>query len=218
VSALRSFARAVSYFTILPVRGATVAPDRGALGWLPLAGALVGALTGAAGWLAWHVAGAPWSFVVPFAVAIVLTGAIHLDGFMDCCDALLASVEAERRHQILKDPRHGTFAIAGALVLAAIWLAALSRFPYGHGAWQSVALFAAAGFASRCGAVCNLDPARRPAYAPVPAVLLAPVTGTGWLIKRWATRRLDGAESGDVYGAIVIVLEVGLLVAISAFG
>jgi adenosylcobinamide-GDP ribazoletransferase len=218
VNALRSLAGAVAYFTILPLRGPDEPPGRGELGWLPMVGLVLGAMAGAAGWLAWRYGGAPWSFVVPFALAIAMTGAIHLDGFLDCCDGLFASVPPERRRQILKDPRHGTYAIAGAIVLAAIWLAALSRFPYGLGIWQSVGLFAFAGFAARCAAVCNIEVERRPFYAPVVAVLLFPVTGVGWLIKRWATDRLGGASGGDVYGAIVVVLEVAIFVAISAYG
>ena len=46
--------------------------------------------------------------------AILVTGALHEDGLADCADALGAHVSRERRLEILKDSRVGTY---GALVL-----------------------------------------------------------------------------------------------------
>ena len=59
------------------------------------------------------------------AVGVLYTGGIHMDGFMDTCDALACHGSIEKRHEILKDPRSGAFAVLyGALyliVLTALW-------------------------------------------------------------------------------------------------
>jgi cobalamin synthase len=208
--------RALAYFTILPGGRGDGPPDGPALAWLPVVGAFVGAICGGCGWLAWRYFGVPWDAVVPFALGVVLTGALHLDGFLDCCDGLFASVAPERRREILKDPRHGTFAFAGGVVVAAIGLAALARFPYGaFGAWGSVVAMAAIWMVARMAVVANLDAPRRPALAPLYGVLAAPGTLAVFAVKRWATGRLGGTESGDIYGACLVVLEVAALAALS---
>lgn len=51
---------------------------------------------------------------------IFLTGGLHLDGWTDCWDALAASVSQERRMQILKDSRMGTFGALGLILLLAV--------------------------------------------------------------------------------------------------
>lgn len=216
MSVLRSLAGALSYFTILPAGRSDGPPDRTTMAWLPPVGALVGAICGGCGWLAWRYLGTPWGAVVPFALGIVLTGALHLDGFLDCCDALCASVPPERRREILKDPRHGTFAFAGGAIVAAVALAALSRFPYASfGGWGSVAAMAAVPMLARMAAVANLDAPRRPALAAVYGVLAAPGTLAAFAFKRWATGRLGGGESGDIYGACIVAIEIAALFGLS---
>ena len=76
----------------------------------------VGVITGA---LILLVNSAPVSNVLPVAVRIMLTlavplivsGGIHLDGFMDTEDALKSNQAVERKLEILKDPRTGAFAV-----------------------------------------------------------------------------------------------------------
>ena len=104
--------------------------------FLPLVGAVVGALAGTAAWAAALVAPHVVAVAVAFGLSIVLTGALHVDGFLDSCDAAFACVSPARRLEIMKDPRHGSFAIAYFAVLCALWLAALSsidpvRLPLG---------------------------------------------------------------------------------------
>lgn len=44
-------------------------------------------------------------------IPIILTGGIHLDGYMDTVDALASHRERERKIEILKDPHTGAFSI-----------------------------------------------------------------------------------------------------------
>ena len=46
-------------------------------------------------------------------IPILLTGGIHLDGFMDTVDALKSHAAPEKKRAILKDPHAGAFAIVG---------------------------------------------------------------------------------------------------------
>ncbi len=56
---------------------------------------------------------------------LLLTGGIHLDGFIDSCDALGSHLEKQRKLEILKDPHVGAFGViyCGALLLASYALA-----------------------------------------------------------------------------------------------
>lgn len=50
-------------------------------------------------------------------VPIALTGGIHLDGFVDTCDALCSYGDREKRLNILKDPHVGAFGVLWLIVL-----------------------------------------------------------------------------------------------------
>ena len=51
--------------------------------------------------------------IVPFCV----TGMLHLDGFMDVCDAILSRRDKEEKLRILKDSTIGAFAVVSLLIL-----------------------------------------------------------------------------------------------------
>lgn len=85
--------------------------------WFPLVGALVGAAQ-----VAVDAALAPYFApgvrnVALLALAALLTGMLHLDGFIDCCDALLGSRTVERRLAILRDSRVGAYGVVGGALL-----------------------------------------------------------------------------------------------------
>ncbi len=44
-------------------------------------------------------------------IPLVVTGGIHLDGFLDTCDALSSNQDRSRRLEILKDPHVGAFGV-----------------------------------------------------------------------------------------------------------
>ncbi|MBE6989478.1 MAG: adenosylcobinamide-GDP ribazoletransferase [Ruminococcaceae bacterium] len=86
--------------------------------FLPVVGLEIGAIWYAAAWLV-----AQLSLPVPIAALLLcacpygLTGAIHLDGFMDVVDAVRSCAAPERRREILKDPHVGSFAAIGCALL-----------------------------------------------------------------------------------------------------
>jgi adenosylcobinamide-GDP ribazoletransferase len=243
--ALRACADAFAYFTVIPMGklASGPAPDAFALSFLPFVGAAVGALAGGAGFAVFAAFHVPWAFAVAWAVAVGLTGAIHVDGFLDSCDGLLVTATPERRLEIMTDPRHGTFAVAGMAMLTVFWLLALApvapeRLPLvlaWSGALARLAVLPNAWIFSyaRAGAMSSTFVARPNvalfaagfilvevlawfvtplalAAAPI-AILLALAGG------RWAALRLGGGLTGDVYGALVVKIEVLALLALSAF-
>ncbi|MBP2242413.1 adenosylcobinamide-GDP ribazoletransferase [Cytobacillus eiseniae] len=52
--------------------------------------------------------------------SIILTGGIHLDGWMDASDAFFSYQDREKRLEIMKDPRTGAFGVLSVIVLLAM--------------------------------------------------------------------------------------------------
>ncbi len=60
---------------------------------------------------------------------VILTGAHHLDGFIDTCDGVIAGKSKEERLAIMSDSKVGAFGIAGVVLLILLKYAALSSAP-----------------------------------------------------------------------------------------
>lgn len=78
---------------------------------------VVGAVCGAALW-AWFTLGhflqvsSLFFAAAATSIPLLITGGIHMDGFMDTVDALASHQTQERKLEILKDPHCGAFAVA----------------------------------------------------------------------------------------------------------
>ncbi len=97
-----------------PYRPLTQSPARA----LPLAGALIGACASACLGLAAKLGlPAPLPALLALTALIALTGAMHEDGLADCADGFGGGATAERRLEIMKDSRLGTFGTT-ALILS----------------------------------------------------------------------------------------------------
>jgi cobalamin 5'-phosphate synthase/cobalamin synthase len=117
---MRPFLAALQFLTILPVPGIHLARDADwgrATAWYPAAGLVLGAILAGLDWgLRWLLPGSVAAAVLLVAW-VALSGALHIDGFVDCCDALLPPVSRERRLEILHDVHAGAFGIAGLVLL-----------------------------------------------------------------------------------------------------
>ena len=84
---------------------------RYALCFFPLIGAVIGAAMALWLWLCQRLAlNGLLQGAVAAAIPLVITGGIHMDGFMDTCDALASWQPPEKRLEILKDSHIGAFA------------------------------------------------------------------------------------------------------------
>ncbi len=224
---------ATTFLTTLPAPNFGV-PSAG-LGlagrWFPLVGLLIGLLL-------WGVQSVAQRFFPPTLVGafvvlawVVVTGGLHLDGLADCCDGLLATTSRQRRLEILRDPRVGSFGALGliltlllkvlaagmaapiALILAPVWARWLLLFaarqpqarPEGMGASF------AAGVTPEVQIMAALLPLSLLFFGDGHALVAAGLaTGTMLALVRLARARLGGV-TGDVYGLVVEVCEVVML-------
>ena len=59
-------------------------------------------------------------------IPYLLTGGIHLDGYMDTCDAVFSRRPLEKKREILKDSHVGSFAVVGLAVLMMLGFSAFA--------------------------------------------------------------------------------------------
>lgn len=88
------------------------------LGFLPLIGLVIG-IVWAAAYFGLVFLGFPF-FAVAFFITFLpfaLCGFMHMDGFMDCCDAIMSRRPLEDRQRILKDSNTGAFAVVSMIFL-----------------------------------------------------------------------------------------------------
>ena len=74
----------------------------------------------------------PTPVVAVFILAawLLLTRALHFDGFLDTCDGLFGGFTPERRLEIMRDSRVGAFGVAGGGLLLLAKYAAIISLPH----------------------------------------------------------------------------------------
>ncbi len=115
-----AFWAALQFLTILPpfVRRPFTAAEMGmSLAFYPVVGLLMGLSLVAFHWAALRLFPSTVSAALTLAVWVVLSGALHLDGFLDTCDGLLGGWTPEKRLEIMRDEHHGAYALAGGVLL-----------------------------------------------------------------------------------------------------
>ncbi len=102
----------------MDIRPVPTLDEIGRSAWaFPVVGALMGVILLVVHLLVGdHFPGAVRALLVVI-VWVVLTGGLHLDGWTDCWDSLAAPVSRERRGEILKDSRLGSFGALGLMLL-----------------------------------------------------------------------------------------------------
>jgi adenosylcobinamide-GDP ribazoletransferase len=148
VSEREHFLNAVRFLTILPVPNARngMAPD-----WLtrcfrysPVVGMLIGSVSAAVMLIADLMWGHSVAAICAVAASVAMTGALHEDGLADTFDSFGGGFTVEKRLEIMKDSRIGTY---GALALGfgvALRIGALIALPIEIAACALIAGHAAA--------------------------------------------------------------------------
>ena len=233
---------ALQFLTRIPIR-LRHEPDAAAMVvWFPVVGAVVGALVGGVAAGMGEVTPPLVAAAVAVTVGLLLTGAFHEDGLGDVADAFGGGHTVERRLEIMKDSRHGTYGVAamcasivvrivalGSMVGAATMFAACVA---AHVMARSVAvgLMAAVPLAGHSGLGVDYGRSTSRAQAATAVVLGSGITvvAIGW----WAgpvlaaasaaavavgalAKHKIGGISGDVLGACEQVAECLCLVVLS---
>ena len=138
---------ALQFLTRVPIRLKKEPSLNATVAWFPLAGAIIGAAVGGAAAGLWHVVPPLVAGAVGIAVGLLITGAFHEDGLGDIADAFGGGWTVERRLEILKDSRQGTYGVAAICTSIVIRVVAMGSLP---GPW---AMFTAAVAAHTMGRV-----------------------------------------------------------------
>ena len=236
---LNAVRMAFGFLSVLPVPQKKEWSDLD-FGWsavfYPAVGALIGA---AAGWsfslLDRVLERAPAAFLT-LIIWILLSGALHWDGLADCFDGFCCSASPERRLEIMKDSRLGTFGALGvfcSLILKwlCIWFLPASKGPLffaliGASARWAMLFLTGLPLANPNGLAAMLQkhcPKRIVLYASPLPVLLAILNGAGsaiaypvisvltaGLLALTAKRKIGGI-SGDVLGFTIELSEIVML-------
>ena len=239
---LHAFAMCQSMFCAIPFPGNIwdeEARDKMLL-FLPVVGLEIGLIWAALAWLC-QLLNLPAlvTGLILCAYPYIVTGFIHLDGYMDVTDAVKSWRDLECRREILKDSHVGSFAVIGIVLLMLAQFALMASAPVD--ANYLILIFIPA--VSRCGsalAVTALKPMSTSQYAAqkkpkshivVLAVMACIFVAVGFLLcgkygfalvgcmagyalaLRRAYKSLDGMN-GDVAG---YALTIGELCAVAVY-
>ncbi len=121
------FLLALQFLTRLPVRvDWSEARMARSPSWYPAVGIVIGAIAAAIYALAALALPASVAAVLAIAGAVLLTGALHEDGFADLCDGLGGGNTVERALEIMRDSRTGAYGAIGLVLLIALKLTTLA--------------------------------------------------------------------------------------------
>ena len=98
--------------------------------FLPIVGLEIGAIWAAIAWVC-RLLNLPTMIMalILSAYPYIITGFLHLDGYMDVTDAVKSWRDLERRREILKDSHVGSFAVIGIVLLMIAQFAVFASAP-----------------------------------------------------------------------------------------
>jgi adenosylcobinamide-GDP ribazoletransferase len=237
---LSGLAGAISFLTRVSV-GKGARDLSGAARWFPWVGAFIGLFLAGIYSIAYRWMPSPLAAVMAVAAGVLLTGALHEDGFADTSDAIGSGAKGEEALRILRDSNVGTYG-AVAVTISVLWRVfalasmtpvwALGGLVLAHtvGRAAAVLLTAIARPARRDGLgrsaaleISGLDAV----VVTVSALAIGGLAGGVWAIpvialsalsvwwwRRVAIRRIGGI-TGDVLGACEQVVEMLTLATIA---
>jgi adenosylcobinamide-GDP ribazoletransferase len=235
---------ALQFLTIIPVprqREAVPAELGWSLAFFPLVGLILGGLLAGLAYGLGLILPPLLSAAIVLGVWVLLTGAHHLDGWMDSCDGFAAGRTRAERLRIMAAPDVGALGVSGAVVLLLVKYAALCGSGLTPalilapvmGRWVAVwviKVFPTAreqgmGFAYKQGAR-TLPLLLATILTVAVAVGLCRWWGIAILLAALAVgtvygqlvRRLLGGLTGDSYGAVIELTETSVLVVMAGMG
>jgi len=239
---MRLLVTALQFLTIIRLRdiGETTGNDLGrSMAWFPLVGAFVGLIAAGVA-VAAQACFSPYvAAVFVVAALIIITGALHQDGFGDTVDGLAAGRNRERALAIMKDSAIGSYGVVGLILLIAAKVTLIADIPRHMlvgtliampvtGRWATVCLASVFPYA-RSGAgtaeVFVRFAGKREAASATVWALIVTVAATQWrgllafaVCVIWTIcmgtffQRRIGGVTGDVMGAANETAEVLFLI------
>ncbi|MFC1964338.1 adenosylcobinamide-GDP ribazoletransferase [Chloroflexota bacterium] len=127
-----SFLAALQFLTSIPLPGrheprpeelARAAP------YFPLIGLIIGLILVGLYWLLKLIFPPAVVNALILAALVIITGALHLEGFADTCDGIAGHKSVEERWRVMRDSRAGAFGVIGVVLLIMVKYVALSGIP-----------------------------------------------------------------------------------------
>lgn len=125
-----SFLAALQLLTVIPVRREAAPEKLGrSIAYFPIVGITIGLILAGLNWLLGLFL--PPAIVNSLLIVfiVVISGALHLDGFVDTCDGIAVHGSVEDRWRVMRDSRAGAFGIVGVFLLLLVKYVALSSVP-----------------------------------------------------------------------------------------
>jgi adenosylcobinamide-GDP ribazoletransferase len=228
----------------LPHPAAIGGADIARASWaLPAIGALIGLLSAFSYWLACYFRVPPFvCAALAVTTSLIATGGLHEDGLADTCDGLGGGTR-ERKLEIMRDSRTGTYGACALTLSLLLRIAALASLPGplpaafaligAHaGARAPLPLFLALVPPARTDGLAA-DAGRPPTTSFATAVIIGAVSllislgvtrslaallmlAAAFAALRWLTLRALGGQTGDVAGALEQISEIAVLLAATA--
>ena len=238
---INAFRMALGFLTVLPVPQRKEWSDLD-FGWsavfYPLVGALIGLCAGGSYRLFSAFFVKPIAAFLCLIVWILLSGGLHWDGLADCMDGFWCSAAPERRLEIMKDSRLGTYGALGvfcALTLKwlCIWNLPANKFLIffaltGASARWAMLMLIRLPLVNPNGLAAMLRkhcPEQIVLFASPLPILLAILYGIPWgllyllvnvlfvFLLGWTAKKKVGGINGDVLGFSIELGEIIILLA-----
>lgn len=236
-----SFLAALQFLTTIPLlpRRKLNPEELGrSLGYFPVVGLLIGLMLAALSWMLGLILPAAVVNILLVIALVVITGALHLDGLADTCDGLGGYRTPEERLEVMRDSRIGGFGAIGVSCLLLAEYVSLNSVPVGllMGAlvlmpvlsrWAMVYAVFAYPYARPSGlgkAFKQQATWQKMVIATIVALAVAMIlfqlAGLALMLGVWLItlamaaylKRKFGGLTGDTYGAMAEVTEVGVLI------
>jgi len=228
---------AFQFLTISPavIRRAFTAQELGrSVGYFPVVGLALGGVLYGLGSSLELIFPAQIVSIIVLVAWLLLTRALHFDGFLDSCDGLFGGFTSERRLEIMRDSRVGAFGVAGGVLLLLSKYAAILSLPNLTGLllapvvgrWALAMAIFVFPYAREKGMGRNMKDNVRWPQVILPTVLTAlgawffagwigimtlAISGIIlWLGASFILRRIPGL-TGDSYGALCELIELAVL-------
>ena len=129
---MKRIGAALTLFTRLPLWKWTEIPSSEysyAVTFWPLTGWLTGGTTAAILWIAGNLMPITPAVILALVWRVLLTGALHEDGFADFCDGFGGGKNKEQILTIMKDSHIGTYGVMGLILYFFLYFAMLTELP-----------------------------------------------------------------------------------------
>ncbi len=243
---MKSFLTALKFLTIIPLGKVKGVEDQRKLArsiiYFPLVGILIGSVLVAIDFILKPFFPGSLVNLVILVALVVITGALHLDGFMDSMDGLFSGQNKNRILEIMRDSRVGSFATVALVLLlllklfflneiqsdirwpVLILMPALSRWTVIYSAWLYPYARREGG---GLGKVFAKSVSKRGFIGATILIIILSglllrlkgiitlliVFGVLFWLTRWINKKIGGM-TGDTYGAIIEVVEVVTLITV----